>query len=223
VAIGSVEGFLVALLFVVPGGLGVSLRKNLFSAQIPSAFNELLHALAAALVALLATELAFMLVGSGSEGFGDFLVRPLTGPTPVPINMNWDAYIVFTGFALGLPSALAWFRRQKPIRALLGTLSPHADGLDYLLREALPKESRKEGIWVTVNTDAEEAFLGQLMWRSTAPDPTEMVLSRVRDLNDSTEVTQQEDWSVWIPRDSIRAVWVHIPSNTPADHTQANS
>lgn len=209
--IGSVEGLLGTLLFVVPGGLGIALRRAIFAAHTPSAFTEALHALAGALVALLATESLFTLFDGSTRGVGDYLLVPLSKPNTFPEHLSWGAYTAFLAAALILPATGAWLRRLPPARWLFRAVSPHADGLDYVLHESRPKGTRREEVWVTVNTTEDEVLLGQLAWRSTAPDPLELVLSRVRDVSDPTEDEQQEEWVVWLPGDSIRAVWINIP------------
>lgn len=209
--IGSVEGLLGTLLFVVPGGLGIALRRAIFAAQAPSGFTEALHALASALVALLATESLFAVVDPSRNGIGDYLLVPLSEPASFPEHLSWGAYAAFLAAALLLPAIGAWLRRLPPARNLFRAVSPHADGLDYVVHEARPKGTRREEVWVTVNTVEDEVLLGQLAWRSTAPDPLELVLSRVRDVSDPTEDEQQEEWVVWLPGDAIRAVWVNIP------------
>lgn len=209
--IGSVEGLIVALLFVVPGGLGTALRRSTFGAQTPSAFAELLHSLAGALVALFAIEFLFTVFDPRVKGLGDYLLVPLSEPEGFPQNLSWGTYAAFFGAALLLPLAGAWLRRLPPGRILFRAVSPHANGLDYVMHEARPHGMRREEVWVTVNTTEDEVLLGQLAWRSTAPDPLELVLSRVRDLSDPTEDEQQEDWVVWLPGDSVRAIWVNTP------------
>lgn len=208
---GSFNDLLVTLLFVVPGGLGIALRKSIFATQAPSPFTEFLHSLAASLVALLTTEVAFGLAAGGRKGVGDFLLVPLARPTDFPAELDWAAYVTFILCALGAPAFGAWLRRTGPARRVFRTLSPHADGLDYLVHEARPQGTRARELWAIVNTEADEAFLGQIAWRSTAPDPLEVVLSTVRDMNDPEETEHGDDWLVWLPRESIRAIWVHVP------------
>jgi len=210
-AIGSVEGLLVSLFFVVPGGLGSALRRAVFGSQAPTAFAELLNSLANALVALLLTETLLMVVGSGREGIGDYLIDPLSRAESFPSGLEWGTYAFYLSAAILLPTLGAWLRRLPLSLWILRAVSPHAGGLDYVMHEARPQELRREEVWVTVNTHEDEAFLGQVAWRSTAPDPLEIVLSRVRDLNDPEETDQQEDWMVWLPAESIRAIWVHVP------------
>lgn len=210
--IGSFEGLVLGILFVVPGGLGIALRRSVFPAQAPSAFAELLHSLAAVLVALLFTECLFVLLDKSSEGVGDYLLSPLLKTETFSKTVDWSAYVFFGLSALLLPVAGAWLRRRPPLRWILGGISPHADGLDYIIHEARPRDLRDEEIWATVNTSGDEALLGQLAWRSTAPDPLEIVLTRVRDLNDPNETEQESDWFVWLNRDSIRAVWINVPT-----------
>lgn len=209
--IGSVEGLLITLFVVVPGGLGAALRRSVFASQAPTAFTELLHALAGSLVALAFTEALFMIVDPSPDGFGDSLLGPASRAEVFPGGIDWKPYFAYVGLALLLPTTGAWVRRLPRARWLFRAASPHADGLDYVMHEARPTEHRREEVWATVNTVTGEALLGQIAWRSTAPDPLELVLSRVRDMNDPQESEQQEDWVVWIPEESIQAVWVHIP------------
>ncbi|MGH2703284.1 MAG: DUF6338 family protein [Actinomycetota bacterium] len=178
--IGSVEGLLVTLLMIVPGGLGSTLRRSFYPMQAPSAFAELMYALAAALLALLTVE--FIFTAFSREPFGNQLLVPLVTQDESELDWNLGAYAPFFLIALGYPTLGAWLRRLPRVQALFGVISPHADGLDLILREALPSRARA-GIWITVNTEDDEALLGQLMWRSTAPDPVQLVLGRVRDLN----------------------------------------
>jgi hypothetical protein len=209
--IGSVEGLVIGLLFIVPGGLGIALRRSIYAAHTPSAFSELLHALGAALASLLLTEGVFVVVDKSSEGVGDYILEPLIKTNRFPDEVDWLAYFLFALAALVLPTAGAWARRTRPARRILGNISPHADGLDYIIHEARPRDLRDQEIWTTVNTTGDEALLGQLAWRSTAPDPLELVLTRVRDLNDPSEEDQEPGWFVWLRGDSIRAVWIHVP------------
>lgn len=51
--LGSFEGLLVTLLLLVPGGLGIELRRWIYPAKEPSPFAELLHALGASGAALI--------------------------------------------------------------------------------------------------------------------------------------------------------------------------
>ena len=102
--IGSVEGLLGTLLFVVPGGLGIALRRAIFASQAPSGFTEALHALASALVALLATESIFTVADPSSKGIGDYLLVPLSEPTSFPEQLSWGAYAAFLAAALMLPA-----------------------------------------------------------------------------------------------------------------------
>lgn len=209
--IGSVEGLVLGLLLVVPGGLGIALRRSIYAAQAPSAFSELLHSLAAALVALLFTESLFVVIGGGPQGIGDYILEPILGTQAFSETVSWSAYAIFGMSAIILPTVGAWTRRTPLGRGLLGSISPHADGLDYIIHDARPKELRHEEIWATVNTTADEALLGQLAWRSTAPDPLEVVLTHVRDLNDPTESGQEPEWFVWLRSDAIRAIWINVP------------
>ena len=209
--IGSLEGLALALLLVVPGGLGIALRRSIFSAQPPTPFTELLQALAASLVALLFTETIFMVVDGSTDGMGNYALRPLLQTGSFADSIDWLAYTVFGVAALVLPSVAAWARRSAFGHAILGRVSPHADGLDFIIHDALRGHSRSEEVWVTVSTMGDEALMGQLAWRSTAPDPLELVITRVRDLNDPTEEGQQPGWFVHLRGDAIRAIWVHVP------------
>ena len=211
--IASVKGLIVTLLLVVPGGLGAALRRSAFATQSPTAFTELLHSLAGALIALVAVESTFMVIGGSDAGFGDYLLKPLASPQAFPDDLHWPAYAAFFTSALMLPTVGAWARRRGPFRRVFRAVSPHASGLDYILHEARPRLKRGEEVWATINTIEGEALLGQVAWRSTAPDPLEVVLARVRDLNDPDEAEQQEEWMAWVPGESIRAIWIHVPMN----------
>lgn len=142
--IGSVKGLLVTLLFVVPGGLGAALRRSLFAAHTPTAFTELLHSLAGSLVALLATETAFMVIDRDDLGLGDYLLTPLSQPEAFPSELRWSAYVAFFCASLALPTFGAWLRRLPPARWVFRAVSPHANGLDYIMHEARPRELRRE-------------------------------------------------------------------------------
>lgn len=210
--IGSIEGLLLTLLFVVPGGLGYALRKSIYSAQPPSAFLEAVNSLAAALVALLGVEVVLMVVHRSAKGVGDYLLSPIARLDEFdPSALSWRAYAAFCAAAVFLPTIGAWSRRTDAARWMLRAVSPHADGLDYIVHEARPKTARKQEMWATVTTTSGESLLGQVAWRATAPDPLEVVLSRARDLNDPSETEQEEDWMVWLPRDSIEQIWIHVP------------
>lgn len=152
------------------------------------------------------------MIGDGSsEGIGTYLLCPLLQARSFPDSIGWLAYAVFGVAALALPTAAAWTRRSPFGRAILGRISSHADGFDFIIHDALRGYSKSEEVWVRVNTMGGEALLGQLAWRSTAPDPLELVMTRVRDLNDPTEEGQQPGWFVHLRGDAIRAIWIHVP------------
>jgi hypothetical protein len=179
------------------------------SSPSPSAFSDTLYALGASLIAVLVVE-AYISIG---RPFGTAIINPVSSGS---INkIHWLAYPFFFSLALFLPLAGSWLRHSKRVIATFGPAP--TDAFDYVMREALPTSAREQGVWVTVQTENDESLLGQLLWRTTAPDPLELVLARVRDVNDSTEEEQDADWVVWIPRESIKAVWVNILDENESD------
>lgn len=206
--LSSVEGLLVSLLFVVPGGLGLRVRRHLYSQPAASPFWEALSALGASLIALLTLEVAAGVIGATTRvhaEVGDSLVEPLLFDLAED-TLPWTAYFLYFGLAIILPTLGGWVVRTQWFGWLR---APSAHGLDYLVEDVRPKEERAIGPWVTVTTISNERFLGWLMWRSTPPDPLELVLGDVTDLNDPDDTTDPT-WALWLPDRSISAAWVNV-------------
>jgi hypothetical protein len=136
--------------------------------------------------------------------------------------LEWGPFFTFSLLALVIPVLGGWARRWSWVSGLFGTLSPHSDGLSYIIHEARPRGSRREGIWVTAKIETGEVHLGQLLWRSTPPDPLQIVLARVRDLTDPEERDHEEDWVMWLPGSSIKEMWIHIPSQPEEEESDAD-
>lgn len=204
----SVEGLLISLLFLVPGGLGLRVRRHVYSQPAATAFWEALSALAASLLALLALEIGGGLVGLLTRFdlvVGNQLVEPLLfgiNKTSIP----WEAYFAYFGLALVLPLLGSWAVRTRLLHWLR---APSAHGLEYLVDDVRPKEERKVGPWVTVTTTNNDTFFGWLMWKSTPPDPFEVVLGDVTELSDP-DSQGDPNWALWLPADSISSAWVNV-------------
>lgn len=230
-SLASVEGLVVALLFVVPGVVGIGLRNHLWAKEA-SSFDQVLLSLAYSTSALLVLEVttgALGLVPQLDWRLGSFLTNDLLAPDFIAAFRRdlglWYRFLTYAAFAALLPSALKWLRTRGAVLILKspGHRSLHNDGFEALLEETRfdaqqwdPRWSSDgdESPWLMIDTDDGRRFMGQMVWRSTAPHPVEFILIDVRD------VTVPEGPSV-IPGlllqrgESVRRLWVMRPGEAP--------
>lgn len=218
---GSVEGLILSLLFVVPGGFGVDLRRSIVPASAPSPFRELLHALGTSGAAIIVMELMFGLAGAFGQnvGMGDAIVGPVLAAKEAPVStFPWGNYLGYLVLALSLPLLAAGIRRSKPLKQIFRGVSLHSTGLDELFAEiwpGLPASGGTPAPWVVVETSDGRLVQGQMLWRSTAPHPVELILGDTCDVTDPSDEKQGERW-LWIPTSSIGGIRVQPPPETPS-------
>lgn len=211
--ISSLEGLIVTLLLLVPGGLGVEFRRWVYPARPPTPFTELLHALGASAVALIVLEAAAGIVGWGSAwtgGMGDALVRPLAESSGIPTDgATWVAYMAgFLPAALLLPVLGGRLRRVGWVRGLFGNIAFYDSGPDQLLGELWDPPEPGLSPWVVVETADGRSIQGQVVWQTTAPHPFELLLVDVYDITDIERPISGRGGILWIPRESIRRMWL---------------
>lgn len=236
----SVEGLFVFLFFVVPGAVGLGLRDYLWSGRDLSAFEQLLLSVTYSTGGLVVLETAFALWGllPGAEtSFGDFGLRHITdsGSTLGTLTNDgiWVRFLVFVGFSASLPSVLRYLRSTSPVLRLkrVQHLSLHSVGFEALFEESVSeaarwderwKAVRCETPWLMVETTDDRRFQGQLMWRSSAPDPPEIILIDVSDVTIAEEV-QPISGLVLIRDGFIKRLWVLLPDNDDDKPTEVSS
>lgn len=211
--IASVEGLALTLLLLVPGGLGVELRRWIFPAKEPSPFAELLHALAASGTALIVLEAGAAIYGwvtAWPGGMGDALLRPLADAGGIPASGDvWAAYVSgFLPSALALPSIAGAARRAGWARRVFGRIALYEFGPDQLFREIWRPPEPRLAPWVVVQTSDGRSIRGQLIWRTTAPNPLEVLLMEVVDVTHPDRPASGEGAVLWIPRENIRRIWL---------------
>lgn len=210
----SFEGFIVTLLLLAPGGLGIELRRWVYPSRAPSPFAELLHALGASGVALVALEspVAWLvgLTAPWPGGAGDALLVPLTEGRGIPQDATaWLFYLfAYVPLALSLPVLGGWLRRTHLVRRAFGRRALYDSAPDQLFEEIWGAEADGEAPWVVVETTDDRAIQGQVVWRATAPHDTEILLLDVYDVTDPRRPVPGGGGIIWIPRDSIRRLWL---------------
>lgn len=198
--ITSVEGLLVALLFVFPGALGdIAMRESLDMLQPKTAFRQLTSAVAWSLTALLALE---SLAAFGAGSFGQFLIDPVLsiGPSGEGVDVVASRWIVFAVVAALLPA----LTRRYLVQPLINRLE---DSFEIQFR-TLQRSS--------IDVALEKAHLqtpgGALPSRVTTPEGTVegfVVWSTVGREEDAALILQktEDDKSlVWVPARSIVAL-----------------
>jgi hypothetical protein len=220
--IGSVEGFLITLLFVVPGGLGVEFRRWFFPASTPSAFSELLHALGASSSALVIVEAGTGLIGLVTRtelSFGDALIRPVTEQQNVPTGWATWVYLLFLLLALVLPVMLGWLRRTDRVTSLFGDIAVSSKSIDHLFAEIWRPQSDGQAAWVIVETEDGRSLQGQVIFRTSVPEPPEVILEDVYDITDPKDV-RPGGGLLWIPTQNLKRLWLLPKDAVPAEDNE---
>jgi hypothetical protein len=235
-SLGSVEGLVVTLLFVLPGAVGIGLRNYLWAGKPLSSFEEILLPLAYSTAALILLEIVTGALGLapslkwhlGSYLTNDLLNSEFTNSFRTDLSL-WYRFLGFGTCAVALPSFLTWLRRRKFLLKLKPArqISLYSDGFEALFEETRFEASKwdprwtfgpDESPWLMVDTNDGRRYRGQMMWRSTAPDPAELILIEV------TDITDPQD-PAWIPGmlllggDTMHRLWVMRPDPPPAGAT----
>lgn len=200
--LASVEGLVITLLFVVPGALGIGFRNYLWSGRPLSPLEQVLLPLTYSAATLLLLEVVTGVVGLAPAldwRLGSFLINELLTPSlPARLsteNSLWYRFFVFGFCAAVLPSLLRWARSWSWVRKLKPArhLSLYSDGFEALFEETRFEAQKwderwrtgpNESPWLMVDTSDGHRYRGQMMWRSTAPDPAELILIEVTDITD---------------------------------------
>jgi hypothetical protein len=225
-SLASVEGVVITLVLVLPGALGIQLRSYLWSSRDGNTAEVLLSSVAFSLTTLLLLEFGAALVGlipTLDIGFGSLLLQDILGDDKVvrPDSDLWLRYLVFATAAISLPSALRWIRMKPWLLKMKRTahLSLESVGFEALFEESIKEAGRwdvdwkgygEEGLHVMVDTEDDRRFQGEMMWRSTSPDPPELILINVRDITDAENILNL-DGLVLIRKDNMRRIWVLKP------------
>lgn len=219
---------MIALVLVLPGALGLQLRSYLWSSRDGTTAEELLSSVAFSLTTLLLLEFGAALAGlipNVDAAFGSLILRDILGSTEVRSDSGlWTRYLLFAVATISLPSALRWMRMKPWVLKMKRTshLSLESVGFEALFEESIKEAGRwddgwkdydKEGLHVMVETEDDRRFQGEMMWRSTSPDPPELVLINVKDVTDSEKVLFM-DGLVLIGKSNIRRVWILKPSKS---------
>lgn len=231
-SLASVEGLIVALLFIVPGALGIGLRNYLWAGKQLTSFDQLLLSLAYSTGALLLLEIATGLVGLLPKvdwRLGSYLTSALVDPEFVDNFATdlslWYRFLLFAAVAIGVPSGLRLLRtskfvlRWKPARHL----SVNSVGFEALFEETRFEASGwderwrwhpNESPWTYVDTTDGHRFMGQMVWRSTAPDPPELILFDVSDVT-HPGAEEQIPGLLLIGAEHTARLWIMRPDNVP--------
>ena len=231
-SLASVEGLVIGLLFVVPGALGLGLKNYLWAGKQLSTFDQLLLSLVYSTGALLALEVATGLVGVApkvSWRLGSYLTNELLDPNFVQSFRTdlslWYRLLGLAAMAVALPPALRWLRTRplvlkwKPARHL----STHSVGFEALFEETRFEAAKwndqwrwhpNESPWVYADTADGHRYMGQMVWRSSAPDPPELILFDVSDVTDPT-AEEQIPGLLLIGGDEMTRLWIMRPDNVP--------
>jgi hypothetical protein len=230
VPLASVEGLAITLLFVVPGALGLGVRNYLWASKQRSSFDQVLLAMTYSAGALFLLELGTGIIGLATQSDwmpGSFLTNDLLAVDFVARFRNhpssWYRFLGFATCATALPSALRWLRTRpvvlelKPVRHL----SLFSDGF-----EALVEETRFEAAdwderwtfeaevspWLVVDLEDGQRYMGHVMWRSTAPDPLELILIDVKDVTDPDALAEIPGLLL-VRGEDLTRVWVMRPDH----------
>lgn len=235
-SLASVEGVIIALLLVVPGGVGVSIRDYARSPASKSAFDDLLHALAWSAGTLLFLEILTGLCGlilPVNWQLGTFLIDDLLAEDVAQRLRTeqdlWYRLLTFAFVAAVLPPGLRQLRRIKWVGRIIRAedVSLYNDGFEALfqetIREAAKWDSRweipkSESPWIVVDTDDDRTYRGQIMWRSTPPEPSQLILIDVSDVTDPDDIVEIEGMLL-LRGDVIRRLWVMRPDRPPPSGT----
>jgi hypothetical protein len=218
--LGSTEGLLLTLLFIVPGGLGMQFRRYIYPASQPSAFSELLHSVATSVSALVLLEFVTGVVGfirTCDFLMGGYLTNDLLQGKDHLIaegSQVWVRYLGLAIVAVTLPPVLGRIRNTQPIRKLFGGIGRFDEGFDDLFEERWSGSKRDAAPWVVVETTDNRRLQGQVVWRSTAPNEPELTLSSVWDVTDSKNQVALGVGHLWVPAQTIRRVLLH-PADAP--------
>ncbi|HEV2757397.1 MAG TPA: DUF6338 family protein [Actinomycetota bacterium] len=241
-SLGSVEGLLFALLFVVPGSTGLLVRGYVWPTRRSTGSEELVRAVAHSTGALLLLEVVTGVGGllpSTEWRLGTFLINDLLGgdlPAQVDHDISlWYRLLLFAVTAVALPSVMQWVRSRPALLRLVRAdhISLYNGGFDAMFRETIIEAARwdprwrltpGESPWVLVDTDDGRRYRGQVMWRSTAPSAPELILIDVGEITYGDAVVDLPAMLL-IGGESIRRLWVMRPSETggpgPALHPLA--
>lgn len=210
--IASVEGLIFTLVFLVPGGFGVEFRRWIYPSKEPSPFAELLHALGTSGAALIVLEAGAGIYGTVTGwpgGVADALLRPLVEAQGIPSSDVWAAYMFgFLPLALFLPALGDRVRRTRWARRAFGGIALYEGGPDHLFEEVSEAPQDELAPWIVVQTTDGRSIQGQLVWRTTAPDPLELLLVDIDDVTHPDDPKSGGRSVLWIPRDNIRRLWL---------------
>lgn len=223
----SIEGILVALVFILPGAMGLQLRSYLWSGTSGGSTENLISAIAFSTGGLLFVEFATAVAGwvsSWSAHFGDFLLKDLvtsSNPIAAASPATWSRYLLFAIAVILLPSLLRWLRERPWIIAVkkTGHLSLESVGFEALFEESVKEAAKwdttwegyaRDGLHVMVETDDDRRFQGEMMWRSTAPEPPEIILINVLDVTDSAAVFSMDGLALFRAQ-TLRRIWILKP------------
>lgn len=225
----TLEGVLIALVVVLPGAIGIELRSYLWSGRDGAVTERLISSIAFSIAALLILEFLTAFVGIFPRRhviFGDFILRELVAAKD-PIARSspgvWGRYLVLALVAAGLPSLLR-IRKSSLVLKLKRTehLSLESVGFEALFEESVKEASKWDDAWtrytdgglhVMVETEDDRRFQGEMMWRSTAPDPPELILISVKDVTDSASPVSYDALVLFRER-SIRRLWILKPNES---------
>jgi hypothetical protein len=216
------------------------LRDYLWAGRQLTAFDQVLFALTYSVGALLLLELITGAIGVAPGvdwRLGSFLTNSLLSPRFVDrftADLSlWYRFLTFAGCAIALPSALRWLRTRSLVLKLKAFrhLSLHRDGFEALLEETRFEAGRwddrwaygpNESPWLMIDVDDGHRYMGQMMWRSTAPDPLELILIDVKDVTDPATPAEIPGLLL-LSGEDITRVWVMRPDNSPNDMSPSAS
>lgn len=234
-SLASVEGVVVALLFIVPGATGVTLRGFLWPTRTSTAFEELVHAVACSTAALLLLEIVTGIAGLlpwNEWRLGTFLINALLADAlPSQLQQDlalWYRLLLFAVVAVAFPSLIQSLRTRPRVLRLTRVehMSLYNDGFEALFQETSSeaakwderwRSSGDESPWIMVDTEDGRRYRGQVMWRSTPPEPPELILINVSDVSYPDDVVDIAG-VLLIGGHTITRLWMMRPGgeNPPA-------
>ncbi|CAN5494472.1 hypothetical protein BH23ACT6_BH23ACT6_27290 [soil metagenome] len=198
--LGSVEGVVVMLVVLLPGGLGDALMR--FVTKMPPPQDNWSQIIAAAAWSVSSLSLVELAYSAFRNNFGEFLIVPLTGgdvASGVGAVAGWR-YAAYVGVAIVFPSLARWGVRQPFIEKLAGGRTMAEHSIDRLLRYAPPLPEAygpATGGYVRILTDGGGPIEGWVQWASDSLEGEDAAYI-VRDA-DSLGVT-------WVPLSSVRSL-----------------